>query len=173
MSGEFSSARALEAGDRINGYEILKAFDPGGFTYPAKARAPNGRVVFFKKYRKPGGSSPWQEAFISYQEELKKRVQSTPAKAFCYEFIDFFKLEKSGTRLPMRVFYQVFEWIDGGSDLRSMLDAARPLLGEQRLIFSKVMLAGVNSIHKAGIIHTDLKQENLYLVPDDSIAAKF
>ena len=67
MAKEHSSGVKFEAGDHIKGYEILKAFDPGGFAFAGKARAPNGRVVFFKKYKRPGGSSPWLGGFVSYQ----------------------------------------------------------------------------------------------------------
>lgn len=177
MSTEFSSGAALCIGDKIKGYEILQVFEAGMYTYPAKARAANGRTVFFKKYRTPGGSAKWFSRFIDYQTELKQRIESGPAKSLCYEFIEFFDLEKKGAAVPLRVIYQVFEWIEGGSDLRKMLNAANTnpssLSWQQRVIFSRVMLAGINAIHKSGVIHTDLKPENLYLVPDAAVTAKY
>ena len=178
MAKEHSSGVKFEAGDHIKGYEILKAFDPGGFAFAGKARAPNGRVVFFKKYRRPGGSSPWLGGFVSYQTELKQRIQGNPAaKALCYEFIEFFEMSRTGAAVPLRVFYQVFEWVEGGGDLRKMLDEAKSNPATyawiQKVNFARMMMAGVNAIHKGGVIHTDLKPENLYLIPDASVTAKY
>jgi serine/threonine protein kinase len=178
MSGEYSSGQKFREGDLIKGYEILKAFDPGGFAFSGKAKAPNGRIVFFKKYKRPGGSSPWLAGFIDYQNELKRRIQSDPpAKSLCYEFIEFFDISKEGSAIPMRAFYQVFEWIESGLDLRQMLDQqkANPAAysWNQRVIFARVMTAGVNAIHKVGVIHSDLKPENFYLLPEPTISAKY
>ena len=178
MAKEHSSGVKFEAGDHIKGYEILKAFDPGGFAFAGKARAPNGRVVFFKKYKRPGGSSPWLGGFVSYQTELKQRIQGNPAaKALCYEFIEFFEMSRTGAAVPLRVFYQVFEWVEGGGDLRKMLDEAKSNPAKyawiQKVNFARMMMAGVNAIHKGGVIHTDLKPENLYLIPDASVTAKY
>jgi hypothetical protein len=59
MGAEFSSGIKFDIGDRIKGYEITNVFDPGALAFSGKAKAPNGRPVFFKKYRVPGGSTPW------------------------------------------------------------------------------------------------------------------
>lgn len=168
----------VSAGRDIKGYEIIKTFDSGAFAFAAKAKAPTGRTVFFKKYRRPGGSSPWLAGFISYQTELKRRIQADPAaKSLCYEFIEFFEMSKSGGAVPLKVFYQVFEWVEGGMDLRKVVDELKtnPAAYDwnQRVIFARVMMAGINAVHKAGIIHTDLKPENFYLLPESAIAAKY
>ena len=63
MSTEYSSGVKFKEGDKIRGYQIVKAFDPGGFAFAGKARASNGGSVFFKKYKRPGGSSPWLAGF--------------------------------------------------------------------------------------------------------------
>lgn len=178
MAGEHVSGVRFREGDRIKGYEVLKTFDPGAFAFAAKAKSPEGRTVFFKKYKRPGAASAWYDGFVAYQQELKRRIQADVAsKSLCYEFIEFFEMKKAGAAVPLRAFYQVFEWVEGGTDLRGVLDTLkfnpRAFDWKQRVIFAKVMMAGINAVHKAGIIHTDLKPENFYLIPEPAIAAKY
>lgn len=178
MGREHSSGQQFVTGDRIKGYEIIKPLSPGAFTFPGIAKASNGTLVFFKKYRRPGGMSSWLQAFIDHQHELKRRVQSDEAaRAMCYDFIDFFELSARGTSVQMRAYYQVFEFFEGGGDLSKFLSAEKspmgPLSWPQKVMFAKMFVSGVNAIHRIGIIHSDLKPENLYLLPDASLASKF
>ena len=103
----------LQKGNRINGYLIQVPFDPGAMSHSAKALSPSGDIVFFKQYKLPTVRSSWYQDFVKYQKEMKRRIESSDAKEFCYRFLDFFESKDSG----IRAYYQVFEFISGGKDL--------------------------------------------------------
>jgi hypothetical protein len=178
VAGEYASGIRFKEGDEIRGYRILAVFDPGNFAFSGKARAPNGKPVFLKKYCSPGGAVEWYPDFVAYQTELKRRIQAdAAARGLCYEFIEFFEVKKTASDKKLRAFYQVFEWIEGGTDLRGALNAigadASAYDWSQRVVFARVMMAGIKAIHQSGIIHTDLKPENLFLLPDKALAVKY
>ena len=178
MGSPYSPGVRYAAGDKIKNYEIIKAFDPGSMTYTGIAKMPTGRKVFLKKYTNPTALVTWYENYILYQAKLKAKIENhAVAKALCYEMIDFFELRNPNGSKLQRAYYQIFEFVENGMDLKKVITSLRSNPNEynweQRVIFAKVMMGGIRAIHDAGIIHTDLKPENLFLVPDDSIAAKF
>lgn len=179
MSSAYSSGVKFSEGDQIKEYRVAEYLGSGGYTFYGKAVGADGKPVFLKKYRLPGPRNPWYDEFVAYQHELKSRVQRHPAAAaMCYEFKDFFELKREGTgAYPLKVFYQVFEWVAGGNDLRHVVESIRKSPGafdwKQRVIFARVLMAAIRAIHEAGIIHTDLKPENVYLLPEPAIAAKY
>ena len=83
-------ARALKEGMVINGYRLTKVFDPGAMAAAAAAVAPSGETVFFKQYKQPSVRSEWYKGYVKYQEELKRRVESSDLKDFTYRFVEFF-----------------------------------------------------------------------------------
>ena len=177
MSNEFISGYALQEGEKISRYTIVKALGQGSNAYPAMAKNQANRNVFFKKYSKPGGRTKWFDNYVLYQEKLKKKIQEDPrAKHNCYEIIEFF-VRQDPTNPNAKAFYQVFEFVEAGIDLRNKLDQARQnpasLPYHQRLAFAQLMVTGITHLHRVGIVHTDLKPENLFLVPNKNKTGEY
>ncbi|HEV7221698.1 MAG TPA: protein kinase [Pirellulales bacterium] len=164
--------RKAKPGDRIGNYEIVKELNVGGMAFSYSARSSEGCKVFFKQYKSPTPTVSWYHAYVEYQSELKRRIEGGVAKNFSYKFIEFFEQQ-----FGSRTYFQVFEFVEGGHDLEVLLASARRrrdgLSWETRLILAKVMMAGVNALHEAKVVHCDLKPANIQLFPDESIDAKF
>lgn len=177
---EFVSSFPLKVNDNINGYTIEKVFQPGATAYLAIARQDSTRqLVFLKKYRTPGGRSPWFKKYIEHQNRIKIALECDPvAKSISPEVVEFFVCQKPGLgNETFQVYYQVFELLDSGNDLRHLLNdlyqEPAQLTWEQRCAIAKLILAAVKSIHEVGVIHTDLKPENIYLVTKGDVPDKF
>ena len=138
-------------------YEIDDVLSVGAFAVSYRARKPDGTPVFLKQYKSPSRFVDWYRPYIDYQQELKRRVQSNPALVTrTYEFVDFFEAD--------RTFIQVFGFISGGKDLRQYLDEGT-MSPYRRWEFATAFLLTLQRFHDSGIIHTDLKPENIYLMP--------
>ena len=164
----------INPGKVVNGYTIQRKLNSGAFALAYEAKDSAGTRVFFKQYKSP--SPPWVKwypAYVEYQKELKKRIESQRAKEFTYRFIEFFESKD----VPPLAFYQVFEYVDNGDDLEKILLKAKnkpsSLSWDQRVMLAKVMMAGIHALHDAKIVHCDLKPANIYLFSDDSVAAGY
>ncbi len=165
-------ARILKTDECVNGYRIVEKLNHGAMAISYEALGPDGAKVFLKQYKSPAPTVPWYEAYKLYQTELKNRVTSTDAAHFCYKFVDFFEASMGG-----RSYYQVFEFVEKGSDLGGILDKVRESPSaypfDRRLILARVLMAGLASLHRAGIVHCDLKPPNLQLIEDSTIRAGY
>lgn len=168
MGTEHISGFKFAEGDVIRGYTILQVFEPGAFCFTGKAKAPDGRLVFIKKFKRPGSCASWYDAFVEYQAEIRRRIQRyEAARRSCYEFVDAFELTTPGGPVPKRAYYQVFEWIEGGMNLRAVIDRcksdANAFSWGQRVTMVRRMVEALKAIHEAGVIHCDLKPEDVLM----------
>jgi serine/threonine protein kinase len=165
-------ATILRPGTVVNGYEILGPPHRGGMAISYPAKSPSGEKVFFKQYKSPSVTVPWYKAYVAYQAEIKRRVESSEAARFCYRFVDFFEA-KAGSQC----YFQVFEFVERGGSLATLLEGVRsgksPMEWDRRLIFARVLMAGIAKLHQAKVVHCDLKPDNIQMIADPSVKAGY
>ncbi|HYH81138.1 MAG TPA: protein kinase [Longimicrobium sp.] len=174
-------AKKLKVGDEINGYRITRVFGPGAMAISYAAESASGQRVFFKQYKSPAVTVDWYRDFVRYQRELNARIEGSPARNFCVRAVDAFEAVWGG-----RNYFQVFELVENGADLGGIFEREAeenggnvlPIpfparLWEQHLIWAKVLMSGINTLHAAKVAHVDLKPDNAFLIEDPSIAAGF
>lgn len=161
--------RIYDPKERIQGYTIEELITTGNNSVSYAARTSAGDKVFFKLYQSPSVRVPWYKPFVQHQRELKERVENGPCRQFCYRFLGGFEHE--------RKYHQVFEYLDRSHSLAQILDKikANPsaVNWEQRELMAKVLVAGINQLHVARIVHADLKPDNVMLIEDPSIGMKY
>jgi len=165
-------ATILRIGTVVNGYEILGNPHRGGMAISYPAKSPSGQKVFLKQYKSPSVTVPWYKAYVAYQREMKRRLESSDAARFCYKFVDFFEA-KAGSPC----YFQVYEFLEKSGDLAKVLESVRSgkssMGWDQRLILARVLMAGIAKVHKAGVVHCDLKPENIQMIEDASVRAGY
>jgi serine/threonine protein kinase len=161
--------RVYKPGDVVESYTVVKEINRGMMALSYQAKDFESQTVFFKQYKSPTVRVPWYYDYIDYQKEMKRRIETSVCQNFCYRFLDAFEYD--------RCFFQVFEYLDRSLSLEEILDRCRRnrdhVAPEQRLIMAKVLLSGIAALHGAGIVHSDLKPENIMLIKDASIAAGY
>ena len=151
----------LKPGKKVRGFEIVSELNRGAFAVAYEARTSLGERIFLKQYKSPSRMVDWYTEFVDHQKEIKHRIESDPAaKDRCYRFIDFFE-EKD--------FFQAFEFVDGGKTLTECIADPGAFKWRDLVTFAKVMMFGIQALHKLRIVHTDLKPDNIILIPDASI----
>lgn len=156
-------------GDKVQGYTIAELITIGNNSVAYAATDSSGRKVFFKAYQSPSIRVKWYKPFIEHQKEMKTRIEGSPCRQFCYQFLGGFE--------HGRKFHQVFEFLDKSHSLAKILDRIKTHPGEvswsARELMAKVLVAGIGQLHAAGIVHADLKPDNIMLIEDTSIAMRY
>jgi serine/threonine protein kinase len=174
-------AKKLKAGDEINGYTITNVFGPGAMAISYEARSPSGQRVFFKQYKSPAVTVDWYSGFVRYQKELNQRIADSPARNYCVRALHAFEAIWGG-----RSYFQAIEFVENGADLGGIFEDEAAANGgrspqppfdaklwERHVIWAKVLMSGIHTLHNAKIAHADLKPDNAFLIEDPSIAAGY
>ncbi len=164
--------------DTVNGFEPVEhngmcPLNRGAVAIAYKAVGRDGRPVFLKQYRDPVESDDWYRPYLRFENAKRERIENSAAKNFCVGFVDFFESDEVGHP----TYYQAFEFIENGADLKDVLkelgESSAPATWKQRVLIAKVMCSAIKSLHDIGIVHCDLKPENVQLIEAPDITAGY
>ena len=161
----------LSPGDRVSRYRIEELLNDGAYAVAYRATdttASTRPTVFLKQYKSPSVRSGWYRGYIAYEEEIRFRIETGGLTEKTCRFLDLFESRDAG----QRAYYQVFEFMERGRELAAQLEDPA-FRWEQRWTFAKLMLSTLHQLHEAGIVHCDLKPENLYLVETPALSTGY
>ncbi len=166
-------ATILTPDDKPHGYVISQKLNQGrnAISYLAEK---DGVRYFFKQYSNPTWLKSWYEGYIDYQDSIKQVITGKPSQKsersfekppiaeYCSDLIEYFKIEDDK---KLRAYYQVLEFFQDGKSLKDCLNEQQ-FCWENRIICAKTLMSGMTRLHEAGVVHTDLKPDNLYMIPN-------
>ena len=147
-------------------YEIVRELNRGNMAFSLEAAdvSHGRRKTFLKYYLSPTPRVDWYAAYIDYVNEINDRLEKSNASQYCVLCQDLFTANPKPGMCPDEYLFQAFEFIDSGCDLRGLLERG-DLSWDKRRSIAKVFLVSMKNIHSAGVVHCDLKPENIQMVP--------
>jgi serine/threonine protein kinase len=168
---EVTVVQIYKPGKKIGKYTITEDLNHGMMAISYAATGPDEQKVFLKHYKSPTTSVSWYYPYIAYQKELRSRIERSPCQNFCYKFMDSFLDEKNSS------LFQVFEFLNKSDSMQGVLEKskAKPasINADQWLLMAKVLVGGMAQLHKAQIVHADLKPDNIMLIHDPTLIMKY
>ena len=158
QSNESTSAIADTVGELIDGrYELRELLGVGGMgiVYLAR-RVDDDSVVALKMLRPELLSDPTLSARLRREAEAVRRVQHPNV----VRLLDAGEVEGLGP-------YLAFEHLDGQS-LTDRLSTMTRLSLDEALDVADQVLAALEAAHAVGVIHRDLKPDNVFLMDDEA-----
>jgi len=142
-------------------YEIVKLLNDGA-SIVYKARRSDGKDIFLKQFKDPNHlSSDWED-FIEFQHSILNTLIQLPQNIVevNYEYFEF-----QGTHFHAKGF-------EDGKDLSKTIWEDKPNFKDRiNLIISTLGI--LNAVHKKGVVHSDLKPQQFFIIPDETLGMGF
>jgi serine/threonine protein kinase/formylglycine-generating enzyme required for sulfatase activity len=151
MTDAAANARELSPGSFIGPYRIDRLLGSGGMGTVYRARQVHLQRVVALKVMKPTLAS--DEEFC---ERFMREARAGAAINHPHVVVIFDADFRDG------LLYQVFEFVPGG-DLAQLVKARGPLPPVEALRFVAECADGLQAIHQAGMLHRDIKPQNIFL----------
>jgi len=125
------------------------------------------REIFLKQFKQPGPRMNWYGNYIEYLNRLKDRIDRTSCNYLTSKIFAVFEYQNS--------IFEAMEFLHGISLKKYLEFKPFPLLTPSdynaRIQIAICFLGALKAFHNAGIVHTDLKPENIFL--EDAPNTKF
>ena len=129
---------------------------------------PDKDKVFLKQFNDPSYRDGILKSFVEYQDKIHKKVKACwkECNCFCRE-LDSFIFDEP--RPGKRGYYQVQEYYPDCKSVKDCLEkddgkGKDALSWTERLTHAKMMTYGLMLLHASGVVHADLKPDNLLIV---------
>ena len=137
-----------------NRYKLLAQIAAGGMALVYKAQDTMlNRIVAVKILRESFAEDP------AFQKRFMREAQSA-ANLSHPNIVTVYDFGRDGDRQ-----YIVMEYVEG-RDLKSVIRAEGPLPLARALNIAEQICAGVGAAHRIGIVHCDVKPQNVILTPE-------
>jgi serine/threonine protein kinase len=145
----------LAAGQRVADYEVESLISIGGMGEVYLARDPAGRPVALKILRR--------HLIVSVQAVDRFETEARAASALRHpNIVTVYEFGRSAAGL-----FIAMEWLDG-STFRAIMDAGEVKIA-QAIDCGRQAAEALAAAHRAGILHRDVKPENIMLVRDGTV----
>ena len=138
-------------------YEISEIIDTGGMAYVYKATC--------KKTKSDVAIKVLKEEFTANQEYISRFKKEAHA-VFSFEHDNVVRVKDVG--FDEGVYYMVMEYIDGPS-LKTLIEDKTKISEKSAVEYAIQICSGLLAAHKKGIIHRDIKPQNILLDKDGKI----
>jgi len=144
-------------------YTVEKLLNDGA-SIVYKAKRDDGKEIFLKQFKEPTHLDDDWEDFIKFQHSVLNTLLQLPQNII---EINYEYFESHGTHFHAKAF-------ESGKDLAKIIwpdpDEAedKPDI-KTRLNLAMSTLGILNAVHKKGVVHSDLKPEQFFIIPDSSI----
>lgn len=132
-------------------YEIVEAVDSGGMAYVYKALCKKTKAHVAVKVLK--------EKFCTHAEYIARFKKEAEA-AFSLEHENIVRVKDIGC--DNGVYYMVMDYIDG-VPLKKLIERRRVIGEKDAVLYAAQVCAALSAAHKRGIIHRDIKPQNILI----------
>ncbi len=151
---------ALPFGDRVGDYHLLRELGRGAMGVVFEARAP-GEAIVALKLLVPPPLLPDAE-----REGLQRRFTREARALSAIDHPNVVRVHEFGEAGGN--FYLAMELLDG-ANLRELLSGRGPLPPAEAVSIAVQLCRALEAVHHAGIIHRDVKPENVIVLRDGTV----
>jgi serine/threonine protein kinase len=137
-------------------YKIVKLINDGA-SIVYQAKRDDGKDIFLKQFKDPTSQNEEWSEFIKFQHSVLRTLMQLPPHTVEINY-EYFECE--GVHFHAKAF-------ENGFDLSVLIWEEKPKM-PVRFTLVLEMLSILDSVHKKGVVHSDLKPQQFFVIEDSS-----